>query len=291
MEANKTLALSLTQNTPLIATAWSATAVVGLSYRRAPGNSPQDYKINIQWCVREETNQKNAIISILNDCFLKLKITTIFSLPQCLVGELCQQQTRCKMCQMTGKRLIYLHVTQTTSLWCLFFKFAAILTLKKFTCHPTDITHTVKYAMMSPPSVLWFSRCLHWDVWFFLHSLASCVCYRGRDLTHSQMWHLHGSRMPEQRSASKTTDGTCADRHGGETAWHPCIRWLISVKVVCESLTLLSWRSWKMLQWRKVKKNKNNSFVILLCLWGHATLNHSFSWDEYHSQTDKWKSC
>lgn len=121
MEANKTLALSLTQNTPLIAIAWSATAVAGLSYRRAPGNTTQDYKINIQSSVREETNQKHAIISICNDCFLKLEITTIFCLPRCLVGELCQQQTMCKMCQMTGKRLIYLRVTQTTSLWCLFF--------------------------------------------------------------------------------------------------------------------------------------------------------------------------
>lgn len=172
MEANKTLALSLTQNTPLIATAWSATAVAGLSYRRAPGNSTQDYKINIQWCVREETNQKNAIISIRNDCSLKLEITTIFCLPRCLVGELCQQQTRCKMCQMTGKRLIYLRVTQTTSLWCLFFKFTAILTLKKFTCHPTDITHTVKYAMVSPPSLLWFSRCLHSEMRVFFCTLS-----------------------------------------------------------------------------------------------------------------------
>lgn len=60
MEANKTLALSLTQNTPLIATAWSATAVGGLSYR-APENSTQHYKINIQWYIRG----KNVINSIL----------------------------------------------------------------------------------------------------------------------------------------------------------------------------------------------------------------------------------
>lgn len=43
----------------LIATAWSATAVGGLSYSRAPESSRQQYKIYIQWYIREEIEECN----------------------------------------------------------------------------------------------------------------------------------------------------------------------------------------------------------------------------------------
>ncbi len=132
MEANKTLALSLTQNTPLIATAWSATAVGGLSYSRAPKNST--HKINIQWYMRggKKSEECNYFYTLVLQAYcLKLKFATILYVLRCCVGELCQQQNRCKKSQMTGKCDHFpdavMQVVLQAAIFCIYYFEAAML--------------------------------------------------------------------------------------------------------------------------------------------------------------------
>lgn len=95
---------------------------------------------------------------------------------------------------------------------------------------------------------------------------------------------------------------------GKETTWHPHIRWPTSGVL---QRRLVAVNKWIMTVFStfyheavmseisnsegKKKSNKNRTLLWYLYLWisvrGHATLNHWFSLDECHSQTDKWKSC
>lgn len=133
MVANKTLALPLTQNTPLIATALSATTVAGLSYSDTAGNSSQPYKINIQWYIKRRTSKEQHYFYIF--LYFYTRFIKTFYLVWCHISKLSTSELDAKMHQMTGKRVRCFCVTQTTSLMVLqvgFGFFCVFCTLKTF---------------------------------------------------------------------------------------------------------------------------------------------------------------
>ena len=119
---------------------------------------------------------------------------------------------------MTGKWLVNLHVTQTTSLMALqavsfLFCFLHLqqqfhFNSKKFSCIPPYKCHRCSkgchhLVIICAP----VSRCVcRQKSVVCMQSMASCICCQGHDLAHARMCHLYGSHMPDYCSEDNRWD-------------------------------------------------------------------------------------